>query len=269
VVSDRVAQLERIVGMRLVERSRGQARVRVTDAGNILVAHSEGILAGFHAALADMRAIVADAQPTLRVGVDDSAARVLLGPAMRRLSSEDPELRVELHEDAGSRGFPALVRSGELDVALAELPLGAGPFAFRELRVDPWVLLVPACSSLARRSEPPTLREIGGLALIAPSRSRAAPLVEHLHAMGVEPRFVRRAETDAGVQTLVAHGLGAALMPRLAVIEDDSRIAMIGLGTALPPRRIALFWHRDRRAIGAIMRLVAALDAHEPSRSAA
>ena len=41
--------------------------------------------------------------------------------------------------------------------------------------------------------------------------------------------------------------MGVALVPRLTVDQTDRRVAVIELGDRLPPRQIALAWHRDRR----------------------
>jgi molybdate transport repressor ModE-like protein len=258
-VSQRIAQLEHLVGMSLVERARGQASLRLTDAGTKLVEHAVDILAEFDAALADLRSLDGESRDTLRIGTYESVASFIVPPALRRLADESPELRVCLHEDTAWQCFFPLVSTGELDAAFADLPLAPGPFAFRELALDPCVLVVRADSPLALRERPPTLPEIGSLPLIAPSWPMLTLIAEHLRAAGVEPKFVFASQINSGVQALVAHGVGAALMPRLAVNERDPRIAIIPLGDALPPRRIALYWHRDRKEISSIMRFLDAV----------
>jgi DNA-binding transcriptional LysR family regulator len=257
-VSQRIAQLERHVGMDLVERSRGHSCVDLTDAGATLLRHAEEILAEFDAALADLRT-VADERPALRVGTYESVGSLLLPGALRLLAERNRDVRVQLREDTCWENFFPLVASGELDAAFADLPLEPGPFTFRELTSDPSVLVVRADSPLARRPEPPSLVEIGSLPLIAPSWPMLRLITEHFRAAGVEPSFVFRSEINSGVQELVAHGLGAAVMPRLAVNDSDPRIAVIALGDVLPPRRIALYWHRDRRECEAITDFVDAL----------
>ncbi|HEY6052950.1 MAG TPA: LysR family transcriptional regulator, partial [Gaiellaceae bacterium] len=44
-ISSQIASLERAVGVRLVERQRGSGRVRLTEPGELLLAHAESILA--------------------------------------------------------------------------------------------------------------------------------------------------------------------------------------------------------------------------------
>src|ERR1700742_397259 len=69
-VSQQVANLERIVGTRLVERFRGSKEIRLTPEGAILVAHAEQILARLHAARADLEAHAKeDDEESLRIGV--------------------------------------------------------------------------------------------------------------------------------------------------------------------------------------------------------
>ena len=44
---------------------------------------------------------------------------------------------------------------------------------------------------------------------------------------------------------MVAAGLGAAVVPRLTVDEEDERVRVVELDD-VPPRTIAVVWHRDR-----------------------
>ena len=47
------------------------------------------------------------------------------------------------------------------------------------------------------------------------------------------------------MQALVAAGVGVALVPRLTVDENDEATRLIEL-PKLPPRILAVAWHRDR-----------------------
>jgi DNA-binding transcriptional LysR family regulator len=57
--------------------------------------------------------------------------------------------------------------------------------------------------------------------------------------------FVFRSDHNQTVQALVAAGVGSALVPRLTMDPADESTVMIEL-PKLPPRVIALAWHRDR-----------------------
>ena len=53
-----------------------------------------------------------------------------------------------------------------------------------------------------------------------------------------------RSEDNGTVQAMAGAGLGTALMPLLAVTSGDPSVTVIP--TDLPPRRVALIWHRER-----------------------
>ena len=111
---------------------------------------------------------------------------------------------------------------------------------------DPYVLLLRRDDPLAARARRPTLLEIGTLPLIGNLTCRGLARVrEQLRARGTEPRFVFRSDVNATVQALVAAGIGAAILPQLAVDPADPAIVTFEL-PGIPPRTLALAWHRDR-----------------------
>lgn len=260
-VSQQIAQLERLVGARLVERARGHAPpLALTEAGALLLEHGAQILAQLDAAHADLRALADGASQTIRLGVIQSVAATLLPAALVDLRSSGTDLTVEVVEAPSDRDLFTRVENGELDAAFAELPLLDGPFEGDEVLVDPCVLLVAAGSERATAGSPQRLEELAELPLIRIQGWPMLDLVEaHLRATGVEPRFALSADANATVQALVAAGVGAAIMPRLAIAGDDPRVVTLGVGDLLPPRRLALYWHRDRKRTGALEHFHAAV----------
>ncbi len=248
-VSQQISRLEQLIGLRLLTRTRGQAGVELTEAGALLLAHSERILSRLAAAQADLRALGDGRETTeIRVGTTQSVATRVLPAVVAGLHGSAPDLQVTATESGNDADHFEAVERGDLDIAFAELPLLPGPFAFTELLSDPSVLIVQSGSPLAARGTPPALAEIAALPLIRHPTWRTMRLVEdRLRAGGLTPNYRFRSETNAAVQALVAAGVGAAIMPRLAVDEDDPRTAVIDLGAQLPARALALYWHRDRR----------------------
>src|SRR5438132_9218966 len=71
-ISQQIAMLERIVGEKLIDRPGGPRPVSLTEAGQLLLTHAEGITARLQAAQADLAALSnGDAGP-LRVGTYQS-----------------------------------------------------------------------------------------------------------------------------------------------------------------------------------------------------
>jgi DNA-binding transcriptional LysR family regulator len=243
-VSQQIATLERIVGERLVERPGGPRPVSLTEAGELLRRHAESIVARLQAAEADLNALRAGEAGELRVGTFQSVGARMLPEIMRRFTEAWPKVDVVLVEMDDEDIETALER-GELDVGFVLLPVEEAPLETIELLRDPYVLVVAADSPLA--TEPPTLRRIGAEPLVGFRSGRSLEPVEAaLHGAGIEPRFTFRSNDNPTVQGLVAAGIANAVMPQLTVDVDDPRVAVRGLGNAVPPRVIALARHRDR-----------------------
>jgi molybdate transport repressor ModE-like protein len=242
-VSQQIAALERMVGQRLVERPGGPKPVSLTEAGRLLLTHADAIAARVAAAQADLDALGKGEAGTLQVGVFQSVGQRILPELMRRYLGAWPEVEVTLTESADDEELLALVERGELDLTFADLPLTEGPFEWVELLRDPYVLVVAADSPFAERERPPTLREIADLDLISHKHCRTVKRLEPMFGRPVD--FVFRSDHNQTVQALVAAGVGSALVPRLTMDPDDPTTAMIEM-PKLPPRVIALAWHRDR-----------------------
>ena len=229
-VSQQIAFLERLVGSRLLERSRGPGPVSVTEAGRVLLGHADGILSRLHAARADLAALDAGSVGEVRVGLDPIVGRRVLPGVLVEIARERPGVRIVPVEADRDEQRLEMLKHGDLDLAFVDVPLGGGPLEGCELFRDPMVLLVEARSPLAQLGRPPTRPEIADLRLIA------AP----------EPR-VGGEISPPTVQALVGAGQGAAIVPRLAVDRDDEATVTVELDGLFEPRVFGLCWHRDRR----------------------
>lgn len=247
-ISEQIATLERIVGQQLVVRSRGAGAVELTDAGNMLLAHANAILARVRAAEADLGALADGSAGSLRLGIYQSVGARVVPRLLPRYARDWPNVRVLPQESPTDAGLFELVERGELELSFGDLPLHPGPFESIELMDDPYVLVVPADSPLAQ-SGPAGLEELAELPLIGHWTCRVLPRVEaELRAQGVEPNFVFRSDIIGTVQALVGAGVGSAIIPRLAVDATDPSTAIVEFADEMPvqPRLISLFWHRDR-----------------------
>jgi DNA-binding transcriptional LysR family regulator len=242
-VSQQIATLERQVGQKLVERPGGPKPVSLTEAGRLLLTHADAIAARVAAAQADLAALGDGEAGTLRIGVFQSVGQKILPELMRRYIESWPKVDVNLTESADDAELLSLVERGELDLTFADLPLVEGPFESAELLRDPYVLVVAADSELAQRPSPPSLREIANLSLIGHKHCRS--LVRLESAFRQPLRYVFQSDHNQTVQALVAAGVGSALVPRLTMEEADPTTTLIDL-PKVPPRMIAVAWHRDR-----------------------
>jgi DNA-binding transcriptional LysR family regulator len=246
-ISQQLAALERIVGQRLLERPQGRRPTGLTAAGTMLLRHADAVFARIQAARADLAALAMDGSAPLRVGTYQSVGVHLLPVALRRFRDAWPHVQVRLREEAGDGALLSAVESGELDLAFAMLPVGQGPFETAELLQDPYVVVVPAGSELARRGRAPSLRELSKLPLICFRTCRNEQRIEaYLRARGIELTVVFRSDDNVTVQAMVAAGVGVALVPRLSMLPAGQEVTLVDLDARLPPRMLGLVWHRDR-----------------------
>jgi DNA-binding transcriptional LysR family regulator len=244
-VSQHVAALESMLGVRLLDRSRGRRTVELTEAGSLLMKHADAIVARMQAVRADLRAYQEGASGLLRVGTYQSVGARVLPAALGIFTAQWPGVEVHLVETNSDSGLLNLVESGELDLSFAVYPLNEGPYEGVELLRDPYVLVVRAGSTPASLRRPLTAREISEQPLIGFRHCRSTRAAEeYLRADGGDPRWVFRSDDNTTVQALVRAGIGCALVPRLTVDESDEECAV--LATDVPPRVLALAWHRDR-----------------------
>jgi molybdate transport repressor ModE-like protein len=250
-VSQQIAALERVLDTRLIERSRGSQRVALTDAGTVLLDHFEEILAKLAAAWADVEALDGGRAGVVRLGLAPGVESHVVPRVLPRLA-RDTDISVSVTECADDEACAALA-DGRIDAALVSTPVRAGSFADHRLIEDPLVLLVRADAPLARRRTPPSLAEIGAIALIGRrGSSDADPAFRQLAARGIEPRIVYESDDAATVHALVASGVGAAIVPALSVDWSDEAVAAVPLDDMLSPRVLSLVWHAERRLTGAL-----------------
>lgn len=152
-VSKTLAEVERMLGMALFERStRG---TEPTAAGASLVRFARSVLAGFERTRDEIAAEASGARGRASVGAMVAATPVLLARAVERLKARSAQTTVLVEEGDLTRLLPKL-RLGELDLFVGRLEPGyAAPDLETEaLYEDPMVAVVRAGHPLARKRQP-------------------------------------------------------------------------------------------------------------------
>jgi molybdate transport repressor ModE-like protein len=245
-VSQQVALLERIVGHRLVERSRGRRDVTITEAGRLLLAHAEAITARLRAARADFAAYAEGAAGVLRVGSYQSVGQRIVPTLLREFAAAWSRVEVRLEERASDHELLDLVEGGDLDLTFGILPLRRGPFESVELLRDPYVVVVPAAWPVGAEGRPFRVRDLRGLPMVSYRTCHTVDEIEEfLRRRGVQADVVFRSDDNGTVQAAVAAGLGVAVAPQLTLDMGDPGVRMIR-SEELPSRTLVLVRHRDR-----------------------
>ncbi|RJO71454.1 LysR family transcriptional regulator [Nocardia panacis] len=241
-VSQQLAALERETGHRLVERSaRG---VRLTPAGEILVRHTNAILAQLERAEAELVAHNSGTEGRVTVASFATGIGLVVAPALARLARTAPRIRVRVHDAEGDASLP-MVMDRQVDVAVAVEYRGApdaddARLTRVPLYVEPFDAVVPVTHRLADADRVP-LAELAGDPWIGPYPGNPCHDVVILacEAAGFRPGLEHYSDDFRAVVALAAAGAGVALVPRSALRDMDlSRVVVRPIDGAAPTRRV-------------------------------
>jgi molybdate transport repressor ModE-like protein len=244
-VSQQMKALESSVGTPLLVR--GGREMRLTQAGEALVRHAAGILAGLTAAEEEVAAIAGLRAGRVRLVSFPSGSSTLVPTALAALRAAHPGTRVSLEEAEPPRSVEML-REGDCDIALAfrhESAAGAeegewDDLVVRPLLTDRLVGLVPQGHRLARTGSI-GIGELAGESWIAGCPRCRGQLVRVCESAGFTPRIDFATDDYPAVVGLVGAGLGVAVLPELAIESVRPKgVRMIAVEPVLRREIVAL-----------------------------
>ncbi|MEU7577284.1 LysR family transcriptional regulator [Streptomyces sp. NPDC041068] len=241
-VSQQLTALEQETGHRLVERSaRG---VRLTAAGEILLAHTNAVLAQLERAEAELAAYSSGEAGTVTVAAFATGIGLVVAPALARLADSAPGIRLRVQDAEGDASLP-MVLDRQVDVAVAVEYRGApGADDPRLTRVplyaEPFDAVLPLGHRLADAERVP-LAELAKGAWIGPFAGNPCHDVVMLacEQAGFQPMLEHWSDDFRAVVALAAAGAGVALVPRSALRGMDVSGAVVRpVEGAAPTRRV-------------------------------
>ncbi|MEU1813587.1 LysR family transcriptional regulator [Streptomyces roseifaciens] len=251
-ITQQMKALERSVGTPLFTRV--GRRMRLTEAGEALSRHAETILDTLTAAQQQMSSLTRLRAGRVRVCAFPSASATLIPEALARLAADHPGIRVELLEGEPPDSIRRLVR-GECDITLAFTYPGLHEQVPEELveiplMEDQLTVLMPIGHPLARRRAV-QLADLSEERWIAGCLRCRTNFLHECAEVGFAPDIAFTTDDNLVVQSLVAEGLGIAMMPGLVLsFMRHDRIT----GRALDPasrRQVSAYVLRDHLRIPA------------------
>jgi DNA-binding transcriptional LysR family regulator len=215
-LSRQVRLLEEDLGVRLLVRS--TRNVRLTEAGIVLFEEAQTILQRVAEAGQAVREAARGESRVLRIGAIDSAAAGYLPHFLSAFRHAYPEVGTELVESSSARQLQFLL-SGRLDIGFVRPPVRIPGLLFEHLLDETLMVALPTDHPLAARSQI-DIRELAAAPLILPPR-RVRPhsfrfIMHMFDAAGTQPQVVQEASEKQTIVSLVAAGIGLALVPEWA-----------------------------------------------------
>jgi DNA-binding transcriptional LysR family regulator len=251
-VSHHLRELARELKVPLVEQhGRG---IRLTPAAHLVVEHADALMARWEETRAALESYREGEAGLLRMCGFATAVAGLLAPAAAVLRRDHPGLTVQVSESGTPEGF-GLLLSTDADLVLIDPnedapPPGDARFDQELLLEEPLDLLVPAGHALAGHAAV-KLSDAAGELWVIPARGTCQHherILTYCAAAGFNPRIGHHATEWPTIGALVANGLGVSLIPRLAEVPSESKVARVPLsGHPLPVRRVLACVRRGAR----------------------
>ncbi len=208
-LSAQIKALEDELGVTLFERS--ASGMTLTAAGKRLLPDATGILAAAAALHGKARAMEGEVAGHVRVGTLSDPEFIRLSDLLARATERFPLLEIELHHEVSGAAFEK-VRDGALDASFYYGDLthpGVGAVPLREIAYR-----VAAPAAWRDRVEHAGWEEIAALPwIMAPPISTHHVLATRLfHERGSAPATLIEADNEMVIRSLVASGLGIALV---------------------------------------------------------
>ncbi|ODU68748.1 MAG: LysR family transcriptional regulator [Novosphingobium sp. SCN 66-18] len=244
VVSERLAELERALGVTLLQRS--TRRLTLTSAGESLLPRARRILRELEEAAAEVDASSGKLAGPLRISAPVGFGVLHLGPAIARFLRDHPdiEMALELDDgfvDAATGGFDAVLRHGAI---------GDGRLIARRLATSRR-LLVASHAYLAAHGTPASLTDLERhRGVLYANRSGDWRFAAGSAWSVVRPRTALRVNNGLVMRDAALAGLGLALLPTFFVHAEIRCGALVEVDIGWPAEGAELFltYPRDHGA---------------------
>jgi len=212
-LSQVIRKLEREVGTPLFDRS--TRSVQLTAAGHALLPHAYRVLEEIELARQSARATIGSVYGTVSIGFAGAQNHHTLPALTRAVRQRYPEIQLSLTGRVMTRDGVEQVERGALDLAFVGLPLPPTSLESRLIAQEPLGAVLPSDHPLAQ-SEAIDLLDLRDEGLITTPTQAGSALQDRaiqacLHA-GFRPRIVQEITDPFMILTLVAAGVGIALM---------------------------------------------------------
>ncbi|MDB5657249.1 MAG: LysR family transcriptional regulator [Tardiphaga sp.] len=237
-ISQRIAQLERELGVRLLQRDRKIA----TPAGRQLMVYAEkliGLRSEMMAAVGDRSAM----RGVLRLGVAETIVHTLLSQLIKSVNDAYPNLTLEIEVDITSN-LRARLLAQEIELALLMGPIGTSTVRNKPLCDYPVGFL--ASPALDLGDEVLTVQDLAKYPIITfPRKTQPYEIVRSLfNQPGLPPIRLHASASLATVIHMAIEGLGIAVIPTAIVQNElaDGRLRLLKTDVQMQPLTFSASW---------------------------
>jgi len=238
--SYRLKNLESAIGMPLFARTpRG---MELTPGGTVVLQHVRSTLAGLERMHGEVSGFTSGLKGSVKLFANSSSLNGFIVPSLSRFLSAHPSVNVVL-EERTSQTILAAVVAQEADIGIFAGQTESTDVNAYRYAIDELILVVPVSHPIAANE---SIRFAAALELdfvcMSKVSSNYAFLQEISQKLGRSPNVRIHAHTFDAVMSLVAEGVGIALVPRSVAVDAllASRVAQVSLREAWARRELTL-----------------------------
>ncbi|UFP95389.1 LysR family transcriptional regulator [Gloeobacter morelensis] len=248
-LSQQIRVLEAELGVQLFERTR--RKVQLTEAGRVFFEEGQRAMAHLEQAVRSTQRAARGESGRLAVGFNSSAAYSVLPAILRAYRQRFAEVELVLRELTTDRQLSEL-RDGRIDVGFLYLPVEDPALRCEPLLSEPLVVAVGEFHPLAGERSL-GLEAVADEPLIINPRAdgrRFYDLVTGIFEQaGFKPRIAQEAVLTQTIVSLVAGGVGIALLPASARQFQRAGVVYRPLSEQTPPLEVAVAWRAEPPAV--------------------
>lgn len=241
-LSMQIQDLERELGLKLVERRRGG--IRLTGQGREIARRAAQILAGVRDLKDHAQHLAEGLSGTLQLGVIPSVAPYLLPRFLPKLRETYPSLDVRIRETQTAQLTRELLE-GELDLLIVALPVEQPDIETIRLFEDRFLLALPASRRIdSRVRATPDILKGDRLLLLEEGHCLRDQALTFCDLRQVETIDTFGASSLTTLVQMVANGLGLTLLPEICLDVEAERAALniMRFAEPEPSRTLGLAW---------------------------
>ncbi len=259
-VSQQVRELEKNVGVRLIERI--GRRAAPTAAGEELLGHARRIDADVGAALDAMARHANGTIGRIRIGSGATACIYFLPPILRALRGRFPALDIVV-STGNTSDILKMIEDNSLDFGFVTMPAAGRVFEVEPLLDDEFVAIAaPDADAFPERVSPADLarRHL----LLPQSGANTRTLIDQWAMRGgIALKPVMQLDSVEAIKEIVGAGLGCGIVPKLALPQAQARRQLV-IRSLQPKliRKLAIVMRRDKQLHRGLREAIGAMRSH-------
>ena len=227
-VSHAIATLEGDLGVQLLFRAK--KGIHLTPAGEGIIADCERVLGLIDNIQQQAHRYRSLSQGRVRISAFRGAAAQLLPKIKAYFQTKHPQIEIKIMEEKDCPQVEQMVCEGKADLGLTILPTNKD-FDTIEILRDDYIVLLPPRTTVATSNQPLNWTQLMSMPIISyPDRNSCfKQIAGYFTAQGYQFEPVEQVRESDTIVSLVAAGVGAAILPQLSVFHIPQGVTVCQL----------------------------------------